>query len=83
VVVAEFWGILAAIITVGASVGIGLATLILRGQQHTDAHIDAMGGRIDAMGGRLSEVEKGLARVEGFLAGAGYAIRREGTSAPD
>ena len=76
---AEFLGILAAIITVG----VGLATLIMRGQQRTDARIDAMGGRIDAMGGRLSEVEKGLARVEGFLAGAGYAIRREGTSAPD
>ena len=82
----EFVGILATIITVGLSVGIGLATLILRGQHRTDARIDAIGARTDArfdgMGVRMSEVEKGLSRVEGFLAGSGYAVRREGSSGP-
>ena len=72
----EFFGILAAIISVGVTVGLGLATLIIRGQHRTDA-------RFDKTDGRLSGVETGLARVEGFLAGAGFAVRRDDASLDD
>ena len=90
----EFIGILAAII----SVGIALATLIIRGQHRTDARFDAMevrtDARFDAMevrtdsrfnatDNRMSGVETGLARVEGFLVGAGYTRHEEGASSPD
>ena len=84
---AEFFGILAAIISVGVTVGLGLATLIIRGQHRTDARIDALEARTDARfdrtDSRLSGVETGLARVEGFLAGAGFAVRRDNPSPDD
>ena len=73
---AEFFGILAAIISVGVTVGLGLATLIIRGQHRTDARIDAMEARSDArfdrFDSRLSGVETGLARVEGVFGWGGF-----------
>ncbi len=83
----EFFGILAAIISVGVTVGLGLATLIVRGQHRSDARFDATDARSDARfdrtDGRLSGVETGLARVEGFLAGSGFAVRRDSPSSDD
>ena len=95
---AEFFGILAAIISVGVTVGLGLATLIIRGQHRTDARIDALEARTDArfdaleartdarfdrFDSRLSGVETGLAELRGFLAGAGFAMRRDDPSSDD
>ena len=44
------------------AVGIGLATLILKGQQSTNQ-------RIEGLGNRIVELEKGQARLEGYLSG--------------
>lgn len=71
----EFLGVIGTIL----GVGVGLAALILRGQQNTNRRIDATNQRIDALGNRMVEVEKGQARLEGYLAG----LQHPGSPADD
>jgi len=67
---ATLLGFIGVIVTMLA-VGVGLATLILKGQQSTNE-------RIDGLGVRIVELEKGQARLEGYLAGM-----QSRTPAPD